>query len=215
MRDQRASHPHRPGAVALSLVRCENLMSPFAIVALSLSMSADAFAASISRGAATKPNLKGALLGALVFGSIETVTPLVGWAIGLAAAGFVGAVDHWIAFTLLGIVGGKMIWEALRREPDEDAPQPAAGRGFMILAVTALGTSIDAAAVGVSLALVGANILVIAFSIGLATFTMTAIGLMIGRAAGHRLGSIVEIVGGAVLIGIGTLILVEHLGIFG
>jgi len=192
-------------------------MSPFGIVALSLSMSADAFAASIARGAATRPDFAGAVKGGLVFGVVEAITPLLGFAFGLLTASFVGAVDHWIAFGLLGVVGGRMIWEAVHREESEDAPSIATTgwRAGLVLVATAIGTSIDAAAVGVSLALIGENILLIAASIGFATFTMTTIGLSIGRVAGARLGRAVEIVGGTVLIAIGSIILYEHLSAIG
>lgn len=189
-------------------------MSPFSIALLSLSMSADAFAASLGRGASVRPNFAGAVRGGLVFGIVEAITPLLGWAVGLATASFVGAVDHWIAFALLAIVGGKMIHEALQpRVEEEDAP--GRGRGTLALVAVAVGTSIDAAAVGVTLALIGANILVIALSIGCATFAMTTIGMMIGRAAGARFGSVIEILGGVVLIGIGIAILCEHLRLLG
>lgn len=192
-------------------------MSPLSILFLSLSMSADAFAASIGRGAATRPSLTGAFKGALVFGTVEAITPLIGWALGLATSSFIGAVDHWLAFALLSAVGGKMIWEALRsgdsRQEDQPAGRPNWGKWALLL--TAVGTSLDAAAVGVSLALIGADIVTIALSIGLATFTVTAIGLMLGRAAGARLGSRVELLGGMVLIAIGTLILAEHTGAIG
>ena len=185
-------------------------MSPFTVAILSFSMSADAFAASIARGAATRPDLKAAVRGGAVFGIVEAVTPVIGWALGLAAAGFVGAVDHWIAFILLGAIGGKMIWEGLSLSGEDDAATGSARRGLMTLIATAIATSIDAAAVGVTLALIGENIAVIALCIGLATFTMTTIGLTIGRKAGARLGSVVEVVGGLILIAIGTIILLEH-----
>jgi putative Mn2+ efflux pump MntP len=190
-------------------------MSPAAIAFLSLSMSADAFAAAIARGAATRPTFAGAVRGGLVFGSVEAITPILGWAVGLAAASFVASIDHWIAFALLGGVGAHMIWQAFRpdEEGEEEAPPRSRGRNLLGLVVTAIGTSIDAGAVGVSLALVGVNILVIAASIGLATFVMTTIGLTIGRRAGHWLGSAAEIVGGMVLIVIGSFILAEHLGL--
>lgn len=192
-------------------------MSPFGIVALSLSMSADAFAASIARGASTRPDFAGAVKGGLVFGAVEAITPLLGFAVGLATASFVGAIDHWIAFAILGLVGARMIWEAARRDEATDAPSTAVPgwRGGLVLVATAIGTSIDAAAVGVSLALVGENILVIAAAIGLATFTMTTIGLSIGRVAGARLGRTVEILGGIALIAIGSAILYEHLSAIG
>lgn len=190
-------------------------MSPFAIAAIALSMSADAFAAALGRGAATRPTFPTAIKSGLVFGLIEAITPLMGWAVGTAASGFVEAVDHWIAFGLLAIVGGHMLYEAFQpRAVADDAP----GNGRILswaLIATAIGTSIDAAAVGVSLALIGANILIIAAAIGFTTFVMTSIGMTIGRKVGARFGSLVEIVGGLVLISIGTLILLEHLGYIG
>lgn len=188
-------------------------MSPFGIAALSLSMSADAFAASIARGASTRPNWSAALKGGLIFGVVEAITPLLGWAVGLATASFIGAVDHWVAFLLLLVVGGRMIWEALHREDEDTVPATVVGaRAGLVLVATAIGTSIDAAAVGVSLALVGENIVLIAGAIGFATFCMTTIGLGIGRVAGRKLGRVVEVLGGLTLIAIGSAILVEHLG---
>lgn len=191
-------------------------MSPIAILILAFSMSADAFAAAIARGAATRPTPLQALRGALVFGGVEAVTPLIGWAIGLAASAYVAAIDHWIAFILLAGVGAHMIRAALSDDGEDAVEEATPGKGgALALVLTALGTSIDAGAVGVSLALVGVNILVVAASIGAATFVMTAIGLSIGRMAGHRLGASVEILGGIALIVIGTIILGEHLGWFG
>ncbi|MNN31831.1 putative manganese efflux pump MntP [compost metagenome] len=192
-------------------------MTPVAIAVLSLSMSADAFAAAIGRGAQHRPTLPQALRAGLVFGVIEAVTPLIGFALGVAAAGFVAAIDHWIAFGLLGAVGGKMIWEALKpdeeAEEDETATGRAASRGLLALIATAVGTSIDAGAVGVGLALLGANIWLIAACIGFTTFTLATLGLLIGKAAGTRLGKIVELVGGVALIALGLKILLEHLGV--
>lgn len=187
-------------------------MTPASIAILSFSMSADAFAAAIGRGAVQRPTLVGALKGGLVFGIIEAITPLIGWGLGLAAAGFVGAVDHWIAFTLLALVGGRMIWEAATREPDA-APVTQGRAGVIALVATAIGTSIDAAAVGVGLALLDSDIMVIALAIGAATFVMSSLGLLIGRAVGARLGRIVEVLGGIGLIALGTLILCDHLGL--
>ena len=192
-------------------------MSPIAIAILSLSMSADAFAAAVGRGAKHRPTLPQALRSGLVFGVIEAITPLIGFALGVAAAAFVEAIDHWIAFGLLGAVGGKMIWEALKpedeAEEDETAAGKAASRGLVALVATAVGTSIDAGAVGVGLALLGENIWLIAASIGATTFALATLGLLIGKAAGTRLGRIVELVGGVALIALGLKILLEHLGV--
>lgn len=189
-------------------------MTPMSIAVLSLGMSADAFAAAIGRGASLRPDFPAAVRGGAVFGAVEAVTPLIGGALGLAAAGAMAAVDHWIAFSLLAMVGGKMLWEALRARSTEDAA-PAARTGLWTLVAVAIGTSIDAAAVGVSLAILGADMLLIALSIGFTTFVMATAGLLIGRAVGARFGRAVEMLGGLVLIGLGSSILIEHLGWLG
>jgi putative Mn2+ efflux pump MntP len=185
-------------------------MTPAAIVILSLSMSADAFAAAVGRGAAHRPSLPAALKAGLVFGCIEAITPVIGWTLGKAAAGYVEQVDHWIAFALLAIVGGHMIRESLKPAEADDAEPRRSGP--LALVATAVGTSIDAAAVGVSLAFIGANIWLIAASIGFTTFLLTTIGMLIGKAVGARFGRLAERLGGIVLIGLGLMILREHLG---
>ncbi|WGM31213.1 manganese efflux pump MntP family protein [Brevundimonas sp. NIBR11] len=185
-------------------------MTPGAIAVLSLSMSTDAFAAAVGRGASHRPDWRSAVKAGAVFGLIEAITPLIGWALGLIAAGFVEKIDHWIAFVLLAVVGGKMIWEASK---PAEAEADASRSGPWALIATAVGTSIDAAAVGVGLAFLGANIWVIALSIGLTTFALTTVGMLIGRSIGARFGKVAEFVGGLALITLGTLILLEHLGI--
>ena len=185
-------------------------MTPISIAVLSLSMSADAFAASVGRGAAHRPNFSTAVRNGLVFGLIEAITPLIGWALGLAAAGFVERVDHWIAFGLLAVVGGKMIWEASKpRDADEDAGPRRAGPWALI--ATAVGTSIDAAAVGVGLAFIGANIWIIAAAIGFTTFLCTAAGFFLTRRL-HRFPTFhLEAGAGLILIGLGVKMLCDHL----
>jgi len=178
------------------------------VVFLALSMSTDAFAAAIAKGARLdRPSLGEALRTGLIFGSIEAATPLIGWAMGKAASRFIASFDHWIAFGILTLVGAKMIWDALRREPDEEKPS---SHSLAVLVVTAIGTSIDALAVGVTLAIIGANIIVNALAIGTATFIMVTIGTMMGRSLGEKFGHWAEAAGGVVLIAIGTAILVEH-----
>lgn len=188
-------------------------MSPLSIAVIALSMSADACAAAIARGVAHRPSLPQALRAGLVFGGVETVTPLLGWAVGLVAAGFIAAIDHWVAFGLLAIVGGKMIWESFEdRDPEDDS---GGSKGLLMLVLTAIGTSIDAAAVGVTLALLDVNIIVVALSIGFATFVMATLGMLLGSRLGTHFGAIVERLGGLALIGIGALILAEHTGFLG
>lgn len=190
-----------------------HVFTPVAIGLLALSMSADAFAAALGRGARHRPTLPEALKTGLVFGVVEGITPVIGWGLGLAAAGFVAAIDHWIAFVLLGLVGGRMIWEAATPgRGADDGPKPS---GRWSLLATAVGTSVDACVVGVTLALIGAPIAVIAVAIGATTFALATLGLLVGKAAGTRFGSIVELLGGLLLIGIGAQILIEHLGLLG
>lgn len=186
-------------------------MTPGAIAILSLSMSTDAFAAAVGRGASHRPAVGNAVKAGLVFGVIEAITPLIGWSLGLVAAGLVEQVDHWIAFGLLAVVGGKMIWESFQA-PDADDTTPRRSGAWALIA-TAIGTSIDAAAVGVGLAFIGVNIWIIALSIGFTTFVLTTIGMLIGRAVGVKFGKRAELLGGLALIGIGATILMEHLGL--
>jgi len=192
-------------------------MTPFSIAVLAFSMSADACAAAMARGASTRPSLSSAIKGGFVFGGIEALTPLLGWAVGLAASSYIAAVDHWVAFILLGGVGGKMAIESVVRlgRADELDEEPANRGGSLTLVLTAVATSIDAAAVGVTLALVSVNIIAVSLAIGATTFALATAGLLIGRAFGARFGPIVELVGGLGLIAIGSGILLEHTGVIG
>lgn len=178
------------------------------IFVLAVSMSVDAFAVSVGRGAALgRPPVREALRTGLVFGVVEAITPVIGWAVGVAASRFIQSVDHWIAFALLGGVGINMIVNAVRNKV-ETAP---AGGSMSVLLATAVGTSLDAMAVGVSLAFLNVNIWVIAFSIGFATFIMSTGGMMVGRFLGERFGRYAVGLAGVVLSGIGLNILIEHL----
>lgn len=174
-------------------------------------MSTDAFAAAIGKGAAlNRPQLKEAVRTGLIFGTIEALTPLVGWALGALAASYVSAWDHWIAFSLLAILGANMVREGLSAPGvEDDKPE---SHSFWLLAVTGFATSIDAMAVGVGLALVGADIAVTAAAIGFSTFVMVTLGVMLGRGLGAIAGKRAELVGGFVLIAIGSMILYEHIG---
>ncbi|TWI55032.1 putative Mn2+ efflux pump MntP [Pseudomonas duriflava] len=172
-------------------------------------MSTDAFAAAVGKGASLhNPRLSEALRTGLIFGTVEAITPVIGWAAGLAAAPFVQQWDHWIAFVLLLILGLRMI-RAGFGAPEEEAEKPCR-HSFWLLVITAIATSIDALAVGVGLAFINVNILTAALAIGLATMTMVTLGVMLGRAIGALIGKRAEILGGFVLIGVGSLILYEH-----
>jgi putative Mn2+ efflux pump MntP len=187
-------------------------MNFLATTALALAMSTDAFAVAVGKGAALqRPHLREALRTGAIFGIIEGLTPVIGWAMGHFAAPYVEAWDHWIAFILLGVLGLRMIHEGLSNADDGDDEKPSS-HSFWLLAVTGFATSIDAMAVGVGLAFIDANIVTTAGAIGLSTFIMVTLGVMVGRGLGKLVGKRAELVGGLVLIAIGSLILYEHIG---
>lgn len=182
-------------------------MNLSATILLAFGMSMDAFAASIGKGATLhKPKFSEAVRTGLIFGAIETLTPLVGWGLGMLASQFILEWNHWIAFILLVFLGGRMIVEGFRDEACE-APHR---HGFWLLVTTAFATSLDAMAVGVGLAFLQVSIVTTALAIGCATFIMSTLGMMVGRFIGPLLGKRAEILGGIVLIGIGSEILWSH-----
>lgn len=188
-------------------------MHPISIFLLGIAMSTDAFAAAVGKGAAMhKPRFREALRAGVIFGTIEGLTPVIGWLLGLAAVQYVTAWDHWIAFTVLGLLGLHMIYAGLKPESDEDATDAAKrSNSFWSLAATGFATSIDAMAVGVGLAFLEVNIALVALVIGLTTLVMVTLGVMVGRMLGRLAGKRAEVLGGLMLIGIGTAILYEHL----
>ena len=183
-----------------------------------------------------RPRLSQALGIGILFGAVEATTPLLGWLLGSAASRFVASIDHWVAFVLLAGLGIHMVWKSFQPlEPDcddqTDAPYDTgvqlgadgsalrAGRllpaGLLSMLLTSVATSIDAMAVGVTLAFVDVPIGQVALVIGLCTTMMVTLGVMLGRLLGTLVGTLVgrraEMLGGIVLIVIGTVILYEHL----
>lgn len=178
---------------------------------LALAMSTDAFAAAIGKGASLhRPKFREALRTGLIFGIIEAITPVIGWALGLAAAQYVSRFDHWIAFILLTLLGVRMIYAGVAA-PKVDVQDKPHRHSFWLLVVTAFATSIDALAVGVGLAFLDVDIVPTAAAIGIATMLMVTVGVMLGRVLGNIVGRRAEILGGVVLLGIGGIILFEHL----
>ena len=176
------------------------------LIALSLAM--DAFAVSVSTGISI-PGFgprQAARIG-LWCGAFQFGMPLVGWFLGSSVKTYIEAVDHWIAFGLLALIGGNMILEVVRGGEEEALSELSVKRLFLL----ALATSIDALAVGVTLAFESVNILLSAGVIGVVAFALA----MLGGLLGHRLGQLFQkratILGGLVLIGIGVKILLEHL----
>ena len=191
----------------------DRVMTFVAILALAFAMSTDAFAAAIGKGAALhRPRWREALRTGAIFGSIEALTPVVGWALGSIAARLVTAWDHWIAFVVLAGLGVRMIRAGVRADVAaiDDAARPTR-HAFWLLALTGFATSIDAMAVGVGLAFIDVAIVPVAVAIGLATFAMVTTGVMLGRVLGVVAGKRAEVVGGVLLIAIGSLIVVQHL----
>ncbi len=178
---------------------------------LSLAMSTDAFAASITKGSSLKnPRILSAIKLGLIFGCIEAIAPVLGWLIGSAGAEYVEAYDHWIAFVLLVGLGIHMIIES-RKDDDDDADEvPSNKRSLMATLLTAVGTSIDAMTVGISLAFMKVNIYVAAAMIGLATTVMVTIGSLLGNVMSGWVGKKAEAIGGIALILIGSGILYSH-----
>jgi putative Mn2+ efflux pump MntP len=176
---------------------------------LALSLSSDAFAASLIKGARF-PGMPWArtTIIALGFGALEGLAPLIGYGVGRGFAGKVEDFDHWVAFAILGCLGAAMIWKSFCK-PEEEAI--AAAPCWSSVAMTALGTSVDAVAVGLTLALVSDNIPLTLLAISGVTFLMALIGLHIGGVVGNRAGVWVERLGGAGLIAIGANILITHL----
>lgn len=183
-------------------------MSVLSTTVLAFSMSADSFAAAIGKGVTLRhPRWWEALRIGAIFGVVEAITPIIGWALGRVANGFVTAVDHWIAFIILALVGGKMLMESL----DKAVAAPLGKNSLKIIVFTAIGTSIDAMAVGVTLAFLNVNIWLSALTIGMTTFFMATLGIMTGHYIGLKAGKRAEALGGLGLMALGSWILFEHL----
>ena len=192
-------------------------MNLFTTILLALGMSVDAFAAALARGAGSLHyTWRQTIKTALIFGIVETITPLIGWLVGSMTQKFIAEYDHWLAFGLLLALGLKMIWGALHDDDDDDeaaaADKNRTDTTLLLTVITAIATSIDSMVVGVGLAFLDANIWITALAIGTSTTIMAAIGLRLGRLLGQKIGSRAKMAGGVVLIGIGTFILLEHLG---
>ena len=190
-------------------------MNLLTTILLALGMSVDAFAAALARGAGSLHyTWRQTVKTALIFGIVETITPLIGWLVGSMTQKFIAEYDHWLAFGLLLALGLKMIWGALHDDGDEAAAadKNRTDTTLLLTVITAIATSIDSMVVGVGLAFLDANIWLTALAIGTSTTIMAAIGLRLGRLLGQKIGSRAEMAGGVVLIGIGTFILLEHLG---
>ena len=181
---------------------------------IGVGLSMDAFAAAICKGLAM-PKMRwncGAVV-ALFFGGFQALMPLLGWALGRQFEQYITSVDHWIAFLLLGWIGGKMIWDALHGGEEEKPAQDALD--VKELFVLAVATSIDALAVGITFAFLQVDILPAVALIGCTTFAIALAGVWIGQRFGSRFKDRAALSGGMILCLIGLKILLEHLGMLG
>ena len=181
---------------------------------LGVGLAMDAFAVSICKGLAMrKVNKKQAVIIALFFGGFQAIMPVIGWLLCKGFQTYIEAFDHWIAFALLAFIGVKMIIETLREKEDdvviEEMDPPLDMKEMLMLAIA---TSIDALAVGISLAALDRPIVESAAIIGVVTFVISIIGVYIGNFFGNRYKKRAELTGGIILVLIGVKILCEHMG---
>jgi putative Mn2+ efflux pump MntP len=186
-------------------------MSFVLILGLGVALAMDCFAVTLglacgSRGLTTRQ----AWRMAAHFGGFQFVMPVIGWFAGDRLLGLIQDFDHWVAFGLLALVGGRMIFEAVGMSDEEKAGRPDRTEGRRVI-VLAMATSLDALAVGLSLSVVRTPVLYPAVVIGLTSFVLTIAGARLGPAVGRLAGRWADLFGGLILVGIGAKILIEHL----
>ena len=182
---------------------------------LGVGLSMDAFAVSVCKGLGMKKlNKKQALIIGLYFGGFQALMPFVGWLLGSQFQKYITSIDHWIAFILLGFIGGKMMIEAVREWNEEEVVDvmdaPIDHKNMLVLAVA---TSIDALTVGITFAFLGTPIVEAITIIGITTMVISIAGVVVGNFFGSRYKSKAEFIGGLILVLLGLKILLEHLGI--
>ena len=182
---------------------------------LGVGLSMDAFAVSVCKGLGMrKLNKKQALIIGIYFGGFQALMPFVGWLLGSQFQKYITSIDHWIAFILLGFIGGKMMIEAVREWNEEEVVDvmdaPIDHKNMLVLAVA---TSIDALTVGITFAFLGTPIVEAITIIGITTMVISIAGVVVGNFFGSRYKSKAEFIGGLILVLLGLKILLEHLGI--
>ncbi|MDO5294882.1 MAG: manganese efflux pump MntP family protein [bacterium] len=185
-------------------------MSYLSVFIIGIGLSMDAFAVSICKGLSMKKlAIKQAIIVGLYFGGFQALMPLIGYFLGTSFESKIQSVSSYVAFILLALIGANMIKEAFSKEElDEDA-----SLNFKTMVLLAIATSIDALAVGVSLAFFEVNIYPSILIIGVTTFVISIAGVKIGNVFGAKYKSKAEIIGGLILIGMGLKILLEHLNL--
>ncbi len=185
-------------------------MDIISVLLIGIGLAMDAFAVSLCKGLAIRnPTARNIIVIGLWFGSFQMLMPIIGYFLGSSFYSLIEDYDHWIAFTLLAVIGLNMIRESLS---DEDEGIDGS-TGMWTMLILAIATSIDALAVGISLAMTGDDILVSASVIGIVTFVLSAAAVKLGSRFGSRYGSKAECLGGIVLILIGLRILLDHCGL--
>ncbi len=182
-------------------------MSLITLILLALSLSVDTFAVALTQGSTAnklKRNHKRRI--AAIFATCAVVAPALGYSVGFLLSEFIDKIDHWIAFTLLAAVGAHMAYNGLFNKEETKSFNITNTQLFL----TGVATNIDAVAVGIGLAFVEANIITVCIAVGLATVAATYLGLTLGKRTGKLLGQRAEVLGGLILIGVGTKILLQH-----
>lgn len=187
-------------------------MKFFELIVISFGVAMDAFAVSICRGLSmSKMNYKNAFITGGFFGGFQAFMPFLGYILGIQFSDYIVSFDHWVAFALLTVIGINMIKES----QDNCCPIDEDAFNLKNLLVLSIATSIDALAIGVTFALLKVNISFAVMTIGIITFITSFIGVKLGHDLGSKCKSKAEILGGFILIAVGTKILLEHLGIIG
>lgn len=180
---------------------------------IGVGLSMDAFAVAVCKGLAMpKMRWRQAAVIGLFFGGFQALMPILGWALGRQFEAYITSVDHWIAFALLVLIGGKMVWDAFHEEGAEDLQEKFSLKELLVLAIA---TSIDAMAVGITFAFLRVEIISAAILIGCTTCILSLIGVCVGRQFGDRFQNKATLAGGVILCLIGLKILLEHLGVLG
>ncbi len=186
-------------------------MNFFDLLLLSIGLAMDAFAVSICKGLSIQTlKLRHPLTVGLWFGGFQVLMPLLGWLLGSRFATMVDNIDHWVAFILLAFIGGHMVKES--REAGEEADPSL---GFRVMLPLAVATSIDALAIGVTFSFLDVNLWVALTTVGVTSFLISGLGMVVGHKFGTKYKSGAELLGGVVLILIGTRLLLDGLGVFG
>ncbi len=179
------------------------------IFLIAIGLSADCFAVALSGGISNKNHSWPQILRvSSSFGLFQALMPVLGWLAGRTVVEFIADYDHWVAFTLLAIVSGRMLWESFRPERSEDKEVDIT-KGFLLLTLS-IATSIDALAVGLSFAFLRINITVASPTIGVVAFLVTTIGFLVGKRASRIIGKRTEAIGGIILLAIAIRILLSH-----